>query len=57
VWFGALAMLGVQLALTYLPIMNRLFHTAPIDLWWWAVMTLIGFVVFVLAEAKKAWWS
>jgi hypothetical protein len=35
--------------------MNRLFHTAPIDPWWWAVMTVIGFLVFALAEAKKAW--
>jgi len=55
VWLGAAVMLGVQLALTYVPIMNRLFHTAPIDLWWWGVMTAIGLVVFVLAEAKKAW--
>jgi magnesium-transporting ATPase (P-type) len=55
VWFGAAAMLGVQLVLTYVPIMNRLFHTAPIDLWWWSVMTAIGLLVFVLAEAKKAW--
>jgi cation-transporting P-type ATPase F len=54
-WVGAAGMLGVQLALTYLPIMNRLFHTAPIDLWWWGVMTAIGLLVFVVAEAKKAW--
>jgi len=55
VWLGAAGMLGVQLALTYVPIMNRLFHTAPIDLWWWGVMTAIGLFVFVLAEVKKAW--
>jgi magnesium-transporting ATPase (P-type) len=55
VWLGAAGMLGAQLAVTYVPIMNRLFHTAPIDLWWWGVMTLIGAVVFALAEAKKAW--
>jgi len=54
VWFGAAGMLGVQLAWTYLPIMNRLFHTAPIDLWWWGVMTGIGLTVFALAELKKA---
>ncbi|HEY6558304.1 MAG TPA: HAD-IC family P-type ATPase [Polyangiaceae bacterium] len=55
VWLGAAGMLGVQLALTYVPIMNRLFHTAPIELWWWGVMTGIGFFVFLLAEARKAW--
>jgi len=53
VWFGAVAMLGVQLALTYLPTMNRLFHTAPIDLWWWGFMTGIGIAVFALAEVTK----
>ena len=55
VWIGAAVMLGVQLSLTYLPIMNRLFHTAPIDFSWWMVMTGIGFAVFVLAELKKVW--
>jgi len=55
VWFGAVGMLAVQLALTYLPVMNRLFHTAPIELSWWGVMTAIGFAVFTLAELKKAW--
>jgi Ca2+-transporting ATPase len=54
VWFGAAAMLGVQLAFTYVPLMNRLFHTAPIEAWWWGLMTGIGVLVFVLAEAKKA---
>ena len=55
VWLGAAGMLVVQLTLTYVPLMNRLFHTAPIELWWWGVMTAIGILVFVLAEAKKAW--
>jgi magnesium-transporting ATPase (P-type) len=53
-WLGAAGMLGVQVAMTYLPIMNRLFHTAPIEAWWWAVMSGIGLGVFALAEAKKA---
>jgi magnesium-transporting ATPase (P-type) len=54
VWIGAFGMLGFQLAMTYLPFMNRLFHTAPIALWWWGVMSAIGFFVFALAELKKA---
>jgi Ca2+-transporting ATPase len=54
VWLGAAAMLLAQLALTYLPVMNRLFHTEPIDWWWWGVVSLCGLVVFVLAEVKKA---
>ena len=39
VWYGALDMLLVQLALSSLPFMNRLFHTAPIDAGWWGGMT------------------
>jgi magnesium-transporting ATPase (P-type) len=53
VWIGAAAMLLAQLAFTYVPIMNRLFHTAPIALWWWAVISAAGFVLYLLAEAKK----
>jgi Ca2+-transporting ATPase len=53
VWFGAIASLAVQLVMTYLPVMNRLFHTAPIEWWWWPLMTAIGFAVFTLAELKK----
>ncbi len=54
VWFGAAGLFIVQLAMTYLPLMNRVFRTAPFDGWWWAVMIGLGFVVFALAEAKKA---
>jgi magnesium-transporting ATPase (P-type) len=54
VWFGAVSMLGLQLAMTYLPFMNRLFHTAPIGLHWWGTMTGIGLGIFALAELKKA---
>ena len=54
VWLGAAGMLGVQIAFTYVPIMNRLFHTAPIELWWWGVMAGISLTVFALAELKKA---
>lgn len=53
-WLGAASMLAVQVVLTYVPFMNRLFHTEPIDLHWWGVMTGIGLVVFILAELKKA---
>ncbi|HEX7836324.1 MAG TPA: HAD-IC family P-type ATPase [Kofleriaceae bacterium] len=53
VWLGAAGMLAVQLAMTYVPVMNRLFHTAPIDAWWWAAMLGIGLVVFAAAELKK----
>lgn len=53
IWFGAVGILAVQLVMTYLPIANRLFHTAPIEWWWWPLMAGIGLLVFVLAELKK----
>jgi cation-transporting ATPase F len=53
VWGGAFAMLVVQLAFTELGIMNRLFHTEPLPLKWWLIPSVVGFVVYVLAELKK----
>ncbi|HEU4532748.1 MAG TPA: cation transporting ATPase C-terminal domain-containing protein [Polyangiaceae bacterium] len=53
VFVGATLTLAAQLAFTYLPAMNRLFHTAPIEPFWWAVMTAVGAFIFVAAEAKK----
>ncbi|MEN9797747.1 MAG: hypothetical protein RL653_1443, partial [Pseudomonadota bacterium] len=55
VWLGAAALLAAQLAMTYLPFMNRLFHTEPIGAPWWAAMSGVGFAVFAAAELKKAW--
>ncbi len=54
VWLGAGALLLVQLAMTYLPLLNRLLHTAPIEWWWWCVMSGLGLSIYALAEAKKA---
>jgi magnesium-transporting ATPase (P-type) len=53
VWGGAAVMLLTQLGVTYLPFMNELLHTAPIDLWWWGVMSGVGALIFAIAELKK----
>jgi Ca2+-transporting ATPase len=53
VWAGGGVMLLLQLAWTYMPFMNRLFHTAPIHWTWWLWFTGAGFVVFALVELKK----
>jgi cation-transporting P-type ATPase F len=55
-WVGAGLMLLMQLGMTYIPFMNTLFHTAPIDWWWWFAMTGIGVAMFILAELRKALW-
>ena len=54
VWVGATLTLLAQLAFTYLPVMNELFHTQPIPLWWWGAFTAAGGLVFVVVEIKKA---
>lgn len=46
-------MLGVQLLFNYVPLMNRLFHTAPARPESWLHVTAVGFVVFLLIEGEK----
>lgn len=53
VWGGGALMLLLQLAWTYLPVMDRLFHTAPIHWSWWLGFTAAGLLVFAVVEAKK----
>ena len=50
---GIVAMLGAQALRTYLPAMNRLFHTAPIRPEAWLHILAAVFVVFVVVEAEK----
>jgi magnesium-transporting ATPase (P-type) len=47
IWAGIGVMLALQMALTYLPVMNRLFQTAPIGLEEWA--SIVGFAVLSFA--------
>ena len=44
IWVGAGTMALLQLAFTYLPVMNRLFHTAPINVESW--LRILLFAVF-----------
>ena len=50
---GAIAMVGLQLFYTYVPVMNALFQSAPID-WdaWWRIL-LVGLSAYVLVGAEK----
>ncbi len=48
------ALLLLQLAFTYLPGMQRLFHTAPLDAATWGRILLFGVVVLALVELEKA---
>jgi Ca2+-transporting ATPase len=50
---GSLAMLGAQLLLTYVPVMNRLFHTAPINTESWLRIAVVAVLAFVAVEIEK----
>lgn len=50
---GVTTMIALQLAFTYVPLMNHLFHTAPIgwDAWWRILLT--GVVAYVIVGIEK----
>jgi Ca2+-transporting ATPase len=50
---GSLAMLAAQLLLTYAPVMNRLFHTSPIEAEAWLRIAAVASVAFVAVEIEK----
>ena len=51
----AIAVLAVlQAGFTYLPVMQHLFRTAPLDAPTWALIGLFGLAVFLVVELEKA---
>ena len=50
---GILATWLAQLGFTYLPLMNRLFHTAPVRPEAWAYIVAIGVFTFAVVELEK----
>ncbi len=50
---GIPALLVLQLAFIYLPVMNRLFQSAPIGLREWGLTGAVGLATFILIEAEK----
>ncbi|MFN3884852.1 MAG: cation transporting ATPase C-terminal domain-containing protein, partial [Rhodocyclaceae bacterium] len=54
VWAGAVGMLLLQLAFTYLPIFQQLFDTAAIGLSAWGEIAAVGLAGLAVMEAEKA---
>ncbi len=54
---GVVAMFLLQVAYTHLPVMNRLFQSAPITLAVWGRTVVTGVVVFVIVEIEKKMWN
>lgn len=48
IWVGVAAMAGLQLLLTHVPIMNRLFHTAPIDAAAWGLNLFCALMAYAV---------
>jgi magnesium-transporting ATPase (P-type) len=53
IWRGVAAMVVLQILLTYTPVMNRLFHTAPIDGPAWALVMVVAVVVYLAVGVEK----
>ncbi|HCN77181.1 MAG TPA: carbonate dehydratase [Verrucomicrobiales bacterium] len=50
---GASAMIAAQVLFTYLPLMNRLFHTTPLNAWSWVPIGAVALLSFVAVELEK----
>lgn len=53
IWLGITAMTIASLAFTYLPIMNKLFHTAPISLNDWLHIFAVGLIIHIVIACDK----
>lgn len=52
-WAGIAAMLAVQVAFAHAPVLNRLFHSAPLDASAWMRVLAAGAAVLVVVEIEK----
>ncbi len=50
---GIGAMIAAQLVFTYVPVMNRLFDTAPLNEQSWLRITGVGVAVYIIVEIEK----
>jgi cation-transporting P-type ATPase F len=53
IFLGVATALLAQMLFTYNPIMNRLFHTAPISLQTWGMIVALGLFAYLVVEFEK----
>ena len=53
--FGVITMTVLQIILTYVPVMNTLFGTAPMTLLQWLPIIASGLVIYTIVGLEKAW--
>jgi len=51
--FGVIAMILLQLFFTYSPLMNTLFHTAPLDLTEWSMILASALLIYLAVDIDK----
>ena len=54
VWCGIAAVTAFQIAFTYWPVMNSIFHVAPLDAWMWLRILGVSLILMLLVEIEKA---
>ncbi|MBA4228532.1 MAG: carbonate dehydratase [Hyphomonas sp.] len=53
VWFSVLTVTAAQFAVTYVPVMQEIFGTAPVSFFDGAVIIVVGAVFFAIIETEK----
>jgi magnesium-transporting ATPase (P-type) len=54
VWWSALALIVLQVAYTYVPLMNVLFESRPLAAASWILPIVVSIGIFLAVEALKA---
>ncbi|RXZ44118.1 cation-translocating P-type ATPase [Crenobacter cavernae] len=57
IWIGSGAMVALQIAFTYVPAFNRIFHTAPIGFTAWLPIVAFAVACLAIIEAEKKWYA
>lgn len=52
-WLVTAVLILLQLAIIYLPFMNRAFGTAPLPLYYWGLTLLVSIGIFIIVEIEK----
>jgi len=47
--------IGIVSAISYVPVLQSVFHTAPLTIYDWGMLIAFGFLLLVADEARKAW--
>ncbi|MFD2597938.1 cation-transporting P-type ATPase [Sphingobacterium corticis] len=53
IYIVAVLLFALQAAITYLPFMNRIFGTQPLELSFWQYPVYLGLAVFIIVEIEK----